>query len=131
MKCLGKVLKKLKEFGLTLCARKCKFGMIKVNFLGFAVSSDGISPSQEKVSIIKNLRKPRTVTEVRPFLGLTSFYRCFIHKYATTSGPLNELTKKNTIFDWTTECDLAFEVLDEQSLTQLLWHIHSMGSLYI
>eukprot|EP00834_Sanchytrium_tribonematis_P006818 NODE_541_length_6250_cov_0.390831.p2 type:complete len:182 gc:universal NODE_541_length_6250_cov_0.390831:6150-5605(-) len=48
MKSLGKVLKKLKEFGLTLCAKKCKFGMIKVNFLGFAFSSDGFLLHKKK-----------------------------------------------------------------------------------
>ena len=52
---------------------------------------------------------PETVTEVRSFLGLCSYYRRFVESFATVAGPLHALTGKARSFEWTTECQTAFE----------------------
>ena len=54
---------------------------------------------------------PQTVQEVMKFLGLASYYRRFIHKFAEIARPLHRLTEKGRPFKWTTECDTAFAEL--------------------
>ena len=60
---------------------------------------------------------PKTVTEVRSFLGFTNYYRKFIPQYAQVAKPLNQLVsrdntnKKKALVNWTSECQDAFEHL--------------------
>ena len=71
----------------------------------------GIHASPEKTSAVADLREPTSVTEIRQFLGLTGFYRCFIHQYATIAKPLSDLTKKNSQFTWSPDRSKAFKTL--------------------
>ena len=59
---------------------------------------------------------PLDATGVRRFLGLASYYRRFVPSFSVIAAPLNALTKKNAVFQWTSECDRAFEEL-KHSLT--------------
>ena len=56
---------------------------------------------------------PSTVKQVRSFLGFSNFYRRFIHRYSTIARPLIDLTKKEVRFEWTTECQTAFDTLKD------------------
>ena len=59
---------------------------------------------------------PSNLHEVRSFLGLCSYYRRFVAGFASIAAPLHALTRKNAVFRWTEECDVAFRRL-KQSLT--------------
>ena len=62
--------------------------------------------------------------EFEDFLGLTSYYRRFVHNYAKIAHPLNQLLKKNAVFKWNDKCQLAFETLSSRvSLLHLYWRI--------
>jgi len=54
---------------------------------------------------------PNDISQVRTFLGMTSYYRRFIKDYAEISRPLVNLTKKNIEFIWNDSCQIAFEIL--------------------
>ena len=54
---------------------------------------------------------PKTVTEIRSFLGLAGYYRKFIQDFLKISTPLTRLTKKGVQFIWSTECQKAFDIL--------------------
>ena len=54
---------------------------------------------------------PVSVTEVRSFLGLCSYFRRFIPKFAEIAKPLHRLTEKGQKFVWNIDCELAFETL--------------------
>src|SRR5271168_3302713 len=54
---------------------------------------------------------PTTVKQVRSFLGFGNFYRRFIHHFSKLARPLNDLTKKDKIFEWTDECQNTFDTL--------------------
>ena len=56
---------------------------------------------------------PTDVKEVRQFLGLCSYYRRFIHRFAALSQPLNILTIKNATFSWSEDCQKSFSTLKQ------------------
>ena len=81
------------------------------NFLGFVVGKEGVKVDEEKVKAIKEWPTPSTVTEVRYFHGLASFYRRFVKDFSSIAAPLNALTKKNIKFVWGEEQQCAFDTL--------------------
>ncbi|PIK39353.1 hypothetical protein BSL78_23817 [Apostichopus japonicus] len=72
-------------------------------------SSKGIAPNPEKITAVVDWPTPCSVTEVRSFIGLCSYYRRFIQGFSRVCAPL--LTEKETKFVWCDECDLAFKKL--------------------
>ena len=99
------------EANLKLRPNKCQLLKKKVGFLGHVISEEGVLPNPENVNKLKNWLPPRTVTEVRQFLGLASYYRRFIKDFAELAAPLTQLTRKGTTFVWSSDCDLAFHKL--------------------
>lgn len=85
------LFKRLSEFGVLINSSKCHFGQEEVTFLGYKVSSAGIQPIPEKVQAISDFPAPKTVKELRRFLGMTNFYRRFLPGAAQIQGSLNAL----------------------------------------
>ncbi|CAB4408573.1 unnamed protein product [Rhizophagus irregularis] len=108
---VNRVLNKLKENNMIVKLKKCQFGLRNINFLGHIVGKDGLRPDEKKVEKIKSIKRPETVTEVRSFLGLCSYYRRFIKDFAKIAKPLHNLTKKDTEFEWKEEQQVAFDIL--------------------
>ena len=111
------VFDRFREAGLKLKPKKCHFGQTKVKYLGHVISKEGIRPDPEKISAIKEYPAPRSVKEVRAFLGLANYYRKFVKDFAKIAVPLHDLTKKGLKFHWVEGCQSAFEKL-KQALTQ-------------
>lgn len=88
---LHQIFKRLKEYGMVINTAKCVFGATEVIFLGYNVSVDGIKPPSEKVEAIRNFAAPKTVRELRRFLGMINFYRRFIPHAAQHQAPLHSL----------------------------------------
>ena len=105
------VFDRLRQANLKLKPSKCDFAVKEVNFLGHRVSSDGVQPDPAKISVIKNLKPPTTVREVRSFIGMASYYRRFIDHFSDIAGPLTQLTRKYAKFMWNEECQNAFDRL--------------------
>ncbi|MCG8113621.1 MAG: RNase H-like domain-containing protein, partial [Candidatus Thiodiazotropha taylori] len=80
--------------------KKCEFNLPKLEFMGHVLSESGVGPSEAKVSAVLNAREPRSISEVRSWLGLVQYNARFIPDLATISAPLRELTHKNAIFKW-------------------------------
>ncbi|KAF5778414.1 putative nucleotidyltransferase, Ribonuclease H [Helianthus annuus] len=86
---------------------KCVFGQTTVGYLGHVISAQGIEVDPDKIKSIQNWPTPQTVKDVRSFLGLSGYYRRFIHHYASIAGPLSDLLKKDQ-FVWTSLQEEAF-----------------------
>jgi hypothetical protein len=105
------VFDRVREANIKLNIAKCTFAVPEVVYLGHVANKNGVAPDPSKVSAIRNFPRPRTVKDVRSFLGLSRYYRVFIQNYAAMSRPLTQLTKKNDPFKWTDIHQQAFENL--------------------
>ena len=116
---LDAVLTKIEDAGLKLKPSKCEFFKHRIAYLGHIVSDKGIETDPKKIEAILKWPVPKTVHDVRSFLGFTNYYRKFIYKYAQKAKPLNKLIsgdnakKKHSKVDWTDECQTAFDLLKE------------------
>lgn len=108
---LEKVKKRLEERGLELNTQKCVLGVKEVKFLGHTISaSDGIRPSLDKVSAIRNFRHPENAAELNSFLGLVNYVGKFIPNLSTLADPLRTLSRKKE-FSWSKAEEVAFQKL--------------------
>ena len=108
---LRSVLSRLRDAGLKLKPNKCYLLQRQVSFLGHVVSEAGIGTDPEKVRAVTEWPVPSNLREVRSFVGLCCYYRRFVKGFAEISSPLHAMTKKGEVFQWTDECQEAFEKL--------------------
>jgi hypothetical protein len=93
---------------------KCTFCTNRVAFLGYVVTAQGIEVDPAKIEAIESWPQPKTVTQVRSFLGLAGFYRRFVKDFGSIAAPLNELTKKDVPFVWGDAQQEAFMILKDK-----------------
>ncbi|GJT22234.1 retrotransposon protein, putative, ty3-gypsy subclass [Tanacetum coccineum] len=108
------VLEILRQKKLYAKFSKCEFWLQQVAFLGHIVSADGIIMDPSKVEAITKWPRPTTVTEVRSFLGLAGYYRCFVEGFSRLALPLTQLMRKGEKFVWTDERQESFEELKQR-----------------
>ncbi|KAK9296901.1 hypothetical protein QLX08_009211 [Tetragonisca angustula] len=111
---LAIVFQRLRDTGLKLQVDKCEFLKPELEYLGHIVTANGIQLNPKKLSAIKEFKTPKTITQVKSFLGLTGYYRKFIRNFAKIAKPLTALTQKNTPYHWTNERQTAFDTLKER-----------------
>lgn len=92
---------------------KCVFGVQSISYLGHIITGTGVFPDLEKVKAIQDWPVPLTLTALRGFLGLTSFYRRFIRNYAAVAAPLTDLLKVIT-YQWNEQAQQAFTDLKKK-----------------
>ncbi|GBG75783.1 hypothetical protein CBR_g21028 [Chara braunii] len=90
---------------------KCEFSRTKILYLGHEVSAEGIRLEDAKVASTRDWPRPQTVTEVRSFLGMCGYYRNFVKNYSIVASPLTDLTRLDTPWDWSDECEGSFKKL--------------------
>ena len=95
---LRQVFQRLREAGLTLKGKKCHIGKTQVSYLGHVFSGTGMVPDPQKVQAVKDWPTPTSVTDVRQFVGLASYYRRYISWFADIAAPLHALTRKGASF---------------------------------
>lgn len=106
---LETIMKNLKEANITVNIEKSQFFRKKIQYLGYCLSTEGISPTEEKVSAILNFPTPRNPKQLKGFLGLTNFYNKFSSRYAESTQPLLRLLQKGEKFKWTVEMEEHFK----------------------
>ncbi|GJX71213.1 putative mitochondrial protein [Tanacetum coccineum] len=104
------VLQVMRENTLYAKQSKYAFAVSEVEYLGNVISAEGVSTDKSKIQAIKDWPIPKTVKQLRGFLGLTRYYRMFIRHYAIITKPLTQLLKKQS-FQWNDAAQVAFETL--------------------
>jgi hypothetical protein len=113
------VLQQLREHQLYSKFSKCEFLIKEVPFLGHVVSPEGIAVDPSKVKEVLDWKPPTSVSKVRSFLGLASYYRRFIPNFSKIVKPNTELLKKGNKYLWSDACDGAFKNLKKLLTTSL------------
>ncbi len=80
------------EGGVELNLSKCTFEE-EVKFLGHRVSKEGCRPNPTNVEAINKMFPPKTIKEVRHYLGMCGFYRKHIPNFSKIAAPLHNLTR--------------------------------------
>lgn len=105
---LARVLERLQEAGLRLKWSKCTFLEKEVMFLGHKVDETGLHPVPEKVTAIQNAPSPKTVTELKAYLGLLNYYNKFLPNLSTVLAPVHKMLRKDAKWKWGGEQEAAF-----------------------
>ncbi|RUS85862.1 hypothetical protein EGW08_006346 [Elysia chlorotica] len=116
-KSLADTIHRFQERGVKLNKEKCLFGVRKLSFLGHTFGPDGVSVEPRKIQAIIDTKEPKTVSELRSFLGMTQFVARYIKSYATITEPLRKLTRKTQPWRWGESEQTAFKTL-KQKLTE-------------
>lgn len=125
---LEHVLRILKENRLYAKLSKCTFAAPSVHFLGHVVSRDGVHVDPRKVRAIKDWPVPLTVTEVKGFLGLATYFRKFLDHFATLAHPLHQLCRKDVPYIWTPRCQAAFEAIQQALMSAPVLAMPDLGA---
>jgi len=108
---LEQVLLELKKYRFKLNFSKCQFLRMKIKYVGYKISSEGITVTDRHVEAVRNFPMLNKTIHVQRFLGLTNFFRKFIPNYATLAKPLHSLLRKNVEFSFDEKCQKAFQGL--------------------
>lgn len=111
MNILNDVFRRFREANLTFKPSKCKFGLKKIEVLGYMISGVEIRPSENKIKAMRDVRAPTSAKEVKQVLGLFSYYRKFIPDLARITLPLTKLLKKGVKFHWNSEHQDALDYI--------------------
>ena len=110
---LRDVFTRFREKNLFLKAKKCKFGVTRLEYVGRVISKEGLSMSAEKMKSVLDFPRPKTVTSFREYLGLANYLKSFIPNHSNIVAPLHKMTvstsHKHSRVTWNTETIKAFQ----------------------
>ena len=121
---------RLREADLKIKNSKCNYFKTHVQYLGHLVSGKGIRPLPEKLDSIKKMPAPTIPKEIKQFLSLVGYYRKFIPRFADIARPMTNLTKQDIPFEWTVQCQAAFELLKEAIITSSILKYPDLNKEY-
>ncbi|GKF52573.1 reverse transcriptase domain-containing protein [Tanacetum coccineum] len=105
------MLKRCEDTNLALNWEKSHFMVKEGIVLRHKISKKGIEVNKAKIDVISKLPHSTTVKGIRSFLGHAGFYRRFIKDFSKISRPMTHLLEKNTPFNFSKDCILAFQIL--------------------
>ena len=114
---LKAVFNRLRKAVLMLNPKKCRIVCDEVEYLGHVVTPLGLKLNNRNLDAVRCFPPPTNLKQLQQFLGLTSYYRHFIPNYARIAYPLHCLTRKEAPFEWSADCETAFDSLRTKLLT--------------
>ena len=111
---LMKVLKRLEEVGATLNRAKCEISRPTIKFLGHILDKQGIQADPEKTSAIMKMEAPKSVSDVRRFMGLVNQLGKFSPKIAEYSQAIRELLRSDRTWTWGPAQEKSFILVKEE-----------------
>ena len=105
------VLQRLRDHGLILHPDKCVLAKAEVEFLGHALSCNGVAPTLSKIEAINAFPTPTSIKSLQEFIGMVTYYHRFLPGIAHTLTPLHDALKgnKKKKLQWTPDMQNAFE----------------------
>ncbi|KAL2246590.1 UNVERIFIED_CONTAM: Transposon Tf2-12 polyprotein [Sesamum indicum] len=128
---LRQVLTRLREHELYVKVSKCSFARETISFLGHIVERGRIRMDPKKVQAIEEWRPPSDVHDLRSFLGLANYYRRFVKDYSAIARPLTDLLKKTETWNWTPQCQVAFDDLKRAMMTDPVLALPDMSKPFL
>ena len=101
-----------------------------MKFLGHVVSRERVSVDTSKVEAVQDWAQPKSVFEIRNFLGLAGYYRQFVKDFSRLASPLTRLTQKGVKFVWSETCEKSFQELKVRLTTASVLIIPERGLGY-
>ena len=95
------------------------------------MSTSGVSVDPEKFEAVMSLERPKSVFEIRSFLGLAGYYRRFIEDFSRLAALMTRLTRKEVKLDWDDRCEEAFQELKRRLTTAPILIVPDRGQEYI
>mgnify|MGYP000135273970 FL=1 len=123
--------------GIQVKASKLIFGVREISFHNYTISKDQTRPKDENLCPIRNMSTPRSVTELKAFLGCTQQMSQYCRYYGIVASPLHRLTRITEPFpkQWLpgTDYDIAFHRIKSMMLDEslFLWNKDSSKRLFI
>ena len=111
LKGLDEILSRIQTAGLKINAKKSFFGVKKLDYLGYNISTEGIAPIPTKVEAIAALNVPKTRKQLRRFIGMVNYYRDMWKQRSTLLAPLTALTSKKKPYKWEDEHEKCFHAI--------------------
>ena len=99
------VLQLLRDHQLYAWFSKCEFWLAEVGFLGHVISASSVSVDPGKVEAVISWERPKSVFEIRSFLGLAGYCKRFIEDFSQLASPMTRLTRKEVKFVWDGSCE--------------------------
>ena len=96
---------------MQLNPEKCQLCRKEVRYLDHIVSPSGVTTDTEQLEAVKNWPRPKAKYQLRNFLGLCTYYRRFISRFAKIAKPLTRLSEEKMTFDWSTETETAIQTV--------------------
>ena len=124
------ILQLLRDDHLYAKFSKCEFWLTEVGFLGHVVLASGVSVDPEKVEAVMSWERPKSVFEIRSFLGLAGYYRRFIGDFSRLVAPITRLTRKEVKFEWNDLCEKAFQTLKRRFTSASILIVPERGKMY-
>ena len=110
---------------------KCEFWLTEVRFMGHVMSASGVSVDPKKVEAVMSWERPKSVFEIRSFLGLAGYYRRFIEDFSRLAAPMTKLTWKEVKFEWNDSCERAFQELKWRLTSAPILVVPERGQEYL
>ncbi|XP_022899304.1 uncharacterized protein LOC111412598 [Olea europaea var. sylvestris] len=99
---------------------KCEFQLDKVVFLSHVISAEGIYADPQKIKTVMRWERLANITEVLSLLELACYYRQFVENFSKIALSLSNLTRKNSKFMWTEDCEKSFQELKKRLASALI-----------
>ena len=111
------VFNRIRQSKSKLQPGKCPSQQKEIKFLGHIISERDIAMDLDKFSCVRSAPAPVKLKKLRDFVDLCFYHRRYIKGFSLIACPLHALTKKNARFEWSLECEAAFQCSKEKLTT--------------
>ena len=123
--------KRLSSAGITLNSRKCEFCKTSLTFLGHVIDQRGVTADPNKTAATQQMETPKSVSELRRFLGMVNQLGKFSPNIAELSKPLQELLSAKKAWLWTPTQDKDFTNLKKDLTTPNILTMYDPSALVL